>query len=193
MVLTFEKSESNKKDRYYVPTSSLHMLHNSRNLHISLPLREKQPECRYTTQTRRIDLLDLFFNPLLALLILFLECEIFDLGTASTIGGSNSSKDARPGIERYHAGVLSVERSIVDEGRDDRRNDWIWGRKGSVDRDVLAMRDSAAILMVIAIEGGDNLREVMIRGVGRMNQDDSIVARSEGQNRHSQNSWHATT
>jgi hypothetical protein len=75
------------------------------------------------TQTRRIDLLDLFFNPLLALLILFLECEIFDLGTASTMGGSNSSRDARPGIERYHAGVLSVERSIVDEGRDDRRND----------------------------------------------------------------------
>jgi hypothetical protein len=73
--------------------------------------------------TRRNDLLDLFFNPLLALLILFLECEIFDLGTASTIGGSNSSRDARPGIERYHAGVLSVERSIVDEGRDDRRND----------------------------------------------------------------------
>jgi hypothetical protein len=173
VVLTFEKSESNKKDRYYVPASSLHMLHNSRNLHISLPLREKQPECRYTTQTRRIDLLDLFFNPLLALLILFLECEIFDLGTASTIGGSSSNRDASPGIERYHAGVLSVERSIVDEGRDDRRNDWIWGRNGSVDRDVLAMRDSAAILMVIAIEGGENLREVMIRGVGRMNQDDS--------------------
>lgn len=74
-------------------------------------------------QNRRKDLLDLFFNPLLALLILFLECEIFDLGTASTIGGSSSSKDARPGMERYHAGVLNVERSIVDEGRDDRRND----------------------------------------------------------------------
>ena len=75
------------------------------------------------TQLRKNDLLDLFFNPLLALLILFLECEIFDLGTASTIGGSSSSRDASPGIERYHAGVLSVERSIVDEGRDDRRND----------------------------------------------------------------------
>jgi len=60
------------------------------------------------TQTIMIDLLDLFFNPLLALLILFLECEIFDLGTASTMGGSSSNKDARPGIERYHAGVLSV-------------------------------------------------------------------------------------
>jgi len=75
------------------------------------------------SQITRIDLLDLFFNPLLALLILFLECEIFDLGTASTIGGSSSSRDARPGTERYHAGVLSVERSIVDCGRDDRRND----------------------------------------------------------------------
>ena len=101
------------------------------------------------SQNRRKDLLDLFFNPLLALLILFLECEIFDLGTASTIGGSSSNKDARPGIERYHAGVLSVERSIVDCGRDDRRNDWIWGRKESVDRDELAMRESAAILSLI--------------------------------------------
>jgi hypothetical protein len=55
------------------------------------------------------------------------------------------------------------------------------------------MRDSAAILMVIAIEGGENLRNVMTRGVGRTNQDDSIVALSEGQNRHHQNSWHATT
>lgn len=39
------------------------------------------------------------------------------------MGGRSSSKDARPGIERYHAGVLSVERSIVVDGRDDRRND----------------------------------------------------------------------
>jgi hypothetical protein len=107
-----------------VPTSSLHMLHNSRSLPVSLPLSELSPNVGIQhTQTRRIDLLDLFFNPLLALLILFLECEIFDLGTASTMGGSNSSRDARPGIERYHAGVLSVERSIVEEGRDDRRND----------------------------------------------------------------------
>jgi hypothetical protein len=45
------------------------------------------------------------------------------------------------------------------------------------------MRDSAAILMVIAIEGGENLREVMIRGVGRMNQDDSIVAQGYSQNK----------
>jgi len=28
--------------------------------------------------------------------------------------------------------------------------------------------------------------------VGRMNQDDNIVARGEGQNRHHQNSWHAS-
>jgi hypothetical protein len=67
----------------------------------------------------------LFFNPLLALLILFLECEILDFGTASTIGGSSSSNEARPGIERYHAGVLSVERKMGEEdvGIDDRRND----------------------------------------------------------------------
>jgi len=177
-----------------VPASSLHMLHNSRNLHIRLPLRENSPNVDTPhSQNRYKDSLDLFFNPLLALLILFLECEIFDLGTASTIGGSSSRRDARPGIERYHAGVLSVERSIVDEGRDDRRKDWIWGRKGSVDRDVLATRDSAAILMVIGIEGSENLLEVMIRCVDRMNQDDSgIVALGYGQNRHHQNSWHAT-
>jgi hypothetical protein len=122
-VLTFEKSESNKKDRYYVPTSFHHMLHNSKSLHISLAS-VCSPDTRVPyIQRRTSDLLDLFFNPLLALLILFLECEIFDLGTASTMGGSSSSRDASPGIERYHAGVLSVERSIVDEGRDDRRND----------------------------------------------------------------------
>jgi hypothetical protein len=95
-------------------------------------------------------------------------------------------------MERYHAGVLMVERCIVGEGRDDRRNDWIWGRKGSVDRDVLAMRDSAAILLLIAKDCDDNIRGVMIRGVGKMNQDDSIVARRVGQNRHHQNSWHAS-
>ena len=37
----------------------------------------------------------------------------------------------------------------MDCGRDDRRNDWIWGRKESVDRDELAMRESAAILSLI--------------------------------------------
>jgi hypothetical protein len=97
-------------------------------------------------------------------------------------------------MERYHAGVLSVERSIVDEGRDDRRNDWIWGRKGSVDRDVLAMRDSAAILLSIVGVGGGYLSRVTVRGIDEMNQDDSTVARDdiEGQNRHHQNSWHAS-
>jgi hypothetical protein len=54
------------------------------------------------------------------------------------------------------------------------------------------MRDSAAIFMVIAIEGGENLRDVMTIGVGRINQDDSIVAQGYSQNRHHQNSWHAT-
>jgi hypothetical protein len=33
-------------------------------------------------------------------------------------------------------------------GRVDRKKDWTWGRNGRVDRDVLAMRDSAVILRV---------------------------------------------
>lgn len=73
--------------------------------------------------SERLDLLDLFFNPLFALLILFLECEIFDFGTASTMGGNSSSKDARPGMDRYHAGVAIVERKIAGVGKEDRRKD----------------------------------------------------------------------
>jgi hypothetical protein len=61
----------------------------------------------------------LFFNPLFALLILFLECEIFDLGTASTMGGKSSNKEARPGMERYHGDVRVPGRARADESVDD--------------------------------------------------------------------------
>jgi hypothetical protein len=53
------------------------------------------------------------------------------------------------------------------------------------------MRDSAAILTYTVREVGKDVLGVMTRGVGRMNQDDSIAAQGEGQNRHHQNSWHA--
>jgi hypothetical protein len=157
MILTFEKFGNNKKDRCCVLASYHHMPHSLR----SLPCQNK-----YSTDIgaglayinpEGNDLLDLFFNPLFALLILFLECEIFDLGTASTIGGNRSNKDARPGMDRYHAGVASEERRMGvdrDAGREDRRNDWIWGRKGRVDRDELAMRDRAVIVAVILCWSG---------------------------------------
>jgi hypothetical protein len=101
--------------------------------------------CIFTT-----DSLDLFFNPLFALLILFLECEIFDLGTASTIGGSNSSNEAKPGMDRYHGAEVKADLRIGVEawGRDDRRKDWIWGKKGMVVREELAIRDRAVMLRV---------------------------------------------
>ena len=48
-----------------------------------------------------------------------------DFGTASTIGGSSSSSDANPGIDRYHgADVMEdLRMGVEDRGSDDRRKD----------------------------------------------------------------------
>jgi len=112
-----------------VLVSFLRMPRNLKSLLVSLPLDIFSAPHGYIQTTVlhgsvRLDLLDLFFNPLFALLILFLECEIFDFGTASTMGGNSSSKDARPGMDRYHAGVAIVERKIAGVGKEDRRKDW---------------------------------------------------------------------
>ena len=101
------------------------------------------------------DVLDLFFNPLLALLMLFLECVTLCFGTAKTIGGSSSRRDARAGMAKYH-GLCWV----VDAKESIREVNDVWrveaveavrGRetKGKVDRDVLAMRDKAVIFVVV--------------------------------------------
>jgi hypothetical protein len=121
------------------------MPHTARNLDIaSASLSD------YRSNPKELDSLDLFFNPLFALLILFRECEIFDLGTAITIGGRSSSKDAKPGMERYHGADAAVAES-AKRGRaaEDRKIDGSdsWGRKGRVTLDELAMRDRAVMLV----------------------------------------------
>jgi hypothetical protein len=47
----------------------------------------------------------LFFNPLFALLILFLECVTLCFGTARRMGGSSSSSEDKPGRKVYHGAV----------------------------------------------------------------------------------------
>lgn len=91
--------------------------------------------------------------------MLFLECEIFDFGTARTTGGNNSSSDANPGIDRYHgADVMDdLRMGVEDKGRDDRRKDWIRGKKGVVVRDEEAIRDRAVIVRV-SWSGFDDIR-----------------------------------
>jgi len=109
------------------------------------------PEGKMAHEARtRLHLLDLFFNPLFALLILFLECDILDFGTASTIGGSSSSSDAKPGIDRYQGAdvIADLRMGVEDRGSDDRRKDWIRGKKGVAVRDEEAIRDRAVIVRV---------------------------------------------
>ena len=51
----------------------------------------------YTSLPHFLDSLSLSCNPLFALLIRFLECDVFFFGTANSHGGKSSSKDSRPG------------------------------------------------------------------------------------------------
>lgn len=77
------------------------------------------------------DVLDLFLNPLLALLILFLECVTLDFGTAKTIGGRSSSKDARPGIAKYHGlGWVADAKEESMRAESDRVVEGLKGRRG---------------------------------------------------------------
>lgn len=58
------------------------------------------------TKTRWEHALVLFFNPLFALLILFLECDTLLFGTASKIGGNNSASESSNGIrDKLHGAV----------------------------------------------------------------------------------------
>lgn len=55
-------------------------------------------------------LLCLSFNPLLALLIAFLECEVFFFGTASNHGGKSSSKEGSEGMAQEN-GLGAVKKA----------------------------------------------------------------------------------
>jgi hypothetical protein len=63
----------------------------------------------------RLDLLDLFFNPLLADLILFLECDTFDFGTARSIGGNSSASVSSIGASDRLQGVVGRSSDRVVE------------------------------------------------------------------------------
>lgn len=105
---------------------------------------------------RGVNILDLFFNPLLALLMLFLECVTLCFGTAKTTGGRSSKRDAKAGMARYHGlswVVVANEsiRAVKDVRRvvDDPRGR---GMKGRVDREVLAMSDRAVMIVGACFE-----------------------------------------
>jgi len=84
-----------------------------------------------------------------------------DFGTASTIGGNSSSNEAKPGMDRYHGADVrdDLRMGVEDRGRDDRRKDWIRGKKGVVVRDEEAIRDRAVIVRV-GWSGCDDIRVI---------------------------------